>query len=174
MHMTPGRFFRLSVPVLGLVLAGWVGPALADDCDTVLNASFASAKTPYSATMTRTDPKGKGTTTKVIYTGATMYLQVQGQWHGVPITAQEMMDQAKEARKTTKETCKRLGDENIGGEATAVYSSHAESDMGKSDSRIWISKSRGLPIKTEIRVGGGETIVEMITYGTVKPPAGAK
>jgi hypothetical protein len=174
MQMTPGKYFRLALPLMGLALMGWAAPAYADDCSTILNAVLAVSKTPYSATIANSGPQGAAGTDQVIFTGSMMYLQSRGTWHALPMTGKEIADEAIEKSKTTKQTCQRMGDESVGGEAATIFSSYSETEAGKVDSRIWISKSRGLALKTEVHLPALMMMVETFKYGSVQPPAGVK
>jgi hypothetical protein len=56
--------------------------------------------------------------------------------------------------KSSKYTCRYLRDEPVNGEPAAVYSPHSErEDLEiKSDGQLWISKSRGLPLRQELEI----------------------
>jgi hypothetical protein len=63
----------------------------------------------------------------------------------------------------------------MNGEAVAVYSTHSETQDVKSDAQLWISKSKGVPLREELRidVGGklGKSHYSMrYEYGNVQPP----
>ena len=152
------------------ILCAGVAPARADDCAAMLNASIAVAKTPYSATVVKTGAMSG--TDQVIYTGKVMYVQTRGVWHGLVMTPDEIVAEAKEKDKV-KHSCERLGDESVGGEAATLYAMHTDTEAGHVDSRIWISKLRGLLLKSEIHLQNA-TMVETFKYGAVTPPAGVK
>jgi hypothetical protein len=64
----------------------------------------------------------------------------------------------------------------MNGEATAEYTTHTETADMKSDTQVWISKSRGLPLRQDVDtdVGGklGKSHVETrYEYDNVQPPA---
>jgi hypothetical protein len=67
-----------------------------------------------------------------------------------------MLKQQEEARQNSKESCHFLKDDETEGGA-AVYDSHSETNLGKSDLKIWITKATGLPVREEIDLDlGGE------------------
>jgi hypothetical protein len=100
---------------------------------------------------------GKLRTSESISTADASYIKINDQWRKVPITAQDMLKQQEEARQNSKESCHFLNDDTSEGDA-AVYDSHSETDLGKSDLKIWISKATGLPAREEIDLDlGGET-----------------
>jgi hypothetical protein len=63
----------------------------------------------------------------------------------------------------------------VNGEAAALYMAHSENDDVKSDAQTWISKSKGLPLRTEedIDTGGGDKRHMSIRYeyGNIQAPA---
>ena len=66
-------------------------------------------------------------------------------------------------------------DESVNGEAAALYMAHSENDTVKSDAQTWISKSKGLPLRTEedIDTGDGDKRHMSIRYeyGNIQAPA---
>ena len=124
--------------------------------------------------MTEAGP-GKPRSTEMIYLNNTMYIQVNGAWRARPIS-----DQARKDAQTPdpSTTCRIVRDEAVNGEAATVYSLHRQADDSKSDSQMWISKSRGVPLKLEMDtdVGGAagkshRTI--RYEYTNVQAPSGA-
>jgi hypothetical protein len=74
-------------------------------------------------------------------------------------------------RKNNKTTCRYLNDELINGEITAVYSVHEVSPKATSDSKTWISKSKGLPLRSVTDLDAGKNhISTRYEYGNVRPP----
>jgi len=80
----------------------------------------------------------------------------------------------------SKQPCKLVRDESIEGQAATLYSAHDPQDGASVvDTQIWISKSRGLPIRQVIDVDAGGTRGTShtdlrIDYLNVQPPAGVK
>jgi hypothetical protein len=74
------------------------------------------------------------------------------------------------------ERCKALPDEIVAGQAAAVYRAH-NPELGV-DTKIWISKSTHLPLKSELTNGAGGSAMSSFTvstydYNNVRAPAGA-
>ncbi len=89
---------------------------------------------------------------ETIYLGASAFTKLRGKWERSQWTAQRVIKQEQENRQTGNFSCRYLGDEAVNGERAAVYSTHSERDNVKSDGQIWISKSRGLPLRHEFDV----------------------
>jgi hypothetical protein len=68
-----------------------------------------------------------------------------------------MKELAQRNRKNAKNlSCHFVRDEAVNGEGAALYSTHEESEHGKSDNQIWVSKSKGLILRqeTDLDTGG--------------------
>jgi hypothetical protein len=127
---------------------------------------------------------GKPRNVETIYLIDKAYVQVNGKWRESPITPKMMLKNMKEARadadkdvKDSHSTCQMVRDEAINGEAATLYSSHTETKELKADSQIWISKSRGLPLKMEETsdTGAGKNHrVSRFEYTNVQPPPGVR
>lgn len=136
-----------AVSVL-LALGVTVTPAL---------AQTPAACKPVSAAMTKlltTDhanvSTSRGITSQGITAGGVNYIQVRGVWRKSPMSPQDMLKQEEENIRNAKNyTCKALADEVVDGAPASVYTTHSESDAGVADAKVWISKSSGLPLKTE-------------------------
>ena len=165
-----------TVRAVGIMGALGVAPlsARADDCATILSAMFAQAKVPYASTMTMIQPGQPVSRSKSVVTGTKMYVQVNGVWQSMPYSAQEMIDRATENAKKSKQTCRKVGVELVDGEATTIYSDHEETPRGGVDSRIWMSDSRGLPIKLETHFESGVSFTSTVRYDNIQPPVGVK
>ena len=164
------------VRAVGIMGALAVAPmsARADDCATVLSAVFAQAKVPYASTMTTSQPGQPVSRVEAVVIGTKMFVQVNGAWQSMPYSAQEMIDRSTENAKKSKQTCRKVGVELVDGEATTIYSDHEETSRGIVDSRIWISDSRGLPLKIEAHFEGGMSFTSTVRYDNIQPPAGVK
>lgn len=66
-----------------------------------------------------------------------------------------------------------MRDETVDGTAAAVYDEHAETEDGKSDAEIWISKSQELIVRHEAR-SDGFTMTTRYVYTDFQAPANAK
>ncbi|HEY2444393.1 MAG TPA: hypothetical protein VGI20_01465 [Rhizomicrobium sp.] len=149
--------------------------AQADDCDTVQAAMLAQVKVPYRASVSFSNLNGKPATSETIFTGAKIYVQVNGAWQGSPMTAQEAADMAEKAYKDSKHVCRYVGGEQVGGQAASVYTTSFQSPRAHSDSRIWISKSQGMLLKTwQHIVESNQTMTATYEYGNIQPPPGVK
>jgi hypothetical protein len=192
MRTTPlrGRAFWTGAAVaaactaLGWLPAGAATAALAEvaPCQPVIAATAKQVTLPTHMYMTETRSASPGKTTRAetIYTGDAIYIQVNGTWRRSSVTPGELQrQQADNQRSATAMTCRHLRDEAVNGEAAAVYSEHNESADAKTDSTIWISKGRGVPLRLEMDmdVGGlrGKShIATRYEYGAVQPPPGVR
>jgi len=139
-----------------LLLTGPARLAAQDPCQATYDAmnKFMSTPTHIYSTMTGVPNGADKHTTEIIYVGGATYIHLSGKWSRSPMTPQQVRKKEEENRKASKTTCKYLRDESVNGEAAAVYSTQSErADMHtKSDGQIWISKSKGLPLKNEIDI----------------------
>ena|ERR1700761_1476020 len=154
------------------VMAGATA-AQADDCSPLMNAMLSQASKPYNATLTMSDPTGHNQTSKVIFTGAVLYTQIQGQWRSMPMTGKELSDQLRDVSKTAKTTCHRGNDEAVNGQPATVYAAHVENQGSISDNKVWISKANGVPLKSDVTIQQGPHMTTVFDYSKVAPPAGA-
>ena len=153
----------------GHLLIG-AGPLAAqDDCKLVLDAMIKVLDTPTRAYVTM-DITGKTQIVESIYAGGLIYAKYDGKWSSGG-TTQEMKQIAEKNRQTNKTTCRYLNDEPVNGEMTAVYSVHEVSPRSTSDSKTWISKAKGLPLRSDTDMNDGKShISTRFEYGNIKPP----
>ncbi len=156
------------------ILGAAPAAAQADDCATIMSAMFAAAKVAYASSITTTIPGQPAKQSTVVVTGGTMYVQVNGAWHSMPYSAQEIIDRATEKAKTSKQICQKVGAEDLNGEAATIYSHHVENNRTVADGRVWISDASGLPLKIDEHFDGGMAFVQTTRYDNIQPPAGAK
>lgn len=143
--------------------------AAQDDCKVVLDAMTKIFDTPTHAYA---DMNMGGTTQTVesIYAGGVVYAKAGPKWSG-GMTTKDMKDLTEKNRKTNKITCRHLNDEAVNGEMTAVYSVHEVTPRSTSDSKTWVSKAKGLPVRSDMDLDGGKSHISMrYEYGNVKPP----
>jgi hypothetical protein len=110
---------------------------------------------PSNGAKPRTDEASRSET---IYVSGSVYAKVGGHWSRGDWTPQQIMKQEQENRQHSKYICRYLRDESVNGETAAVYATHSEgSDTGHttSDGQVWISKSRGLPLRDEVDIDSG-------------------
>jgi hypothetical protein len=130
---------------------------------------------PSNGTKPRTDEASHSET---IYAGGSVYTKVGGRWARGDWTPQQIMKQEQENRQKSKYTCRYLRDESVNGEGAAIYSTHSErSDVGHimSDGQVWVSKSKGLPLRDEVDIDSGGTAGKnhysgRYEYTNVQPP----
>lgn len=153
----------------GLFLTGGEPLAAQDDCKLVLDAMIKVIDTPTHAYVTM-DITGKPQTSESIYVGGVVYAKYAGKW-SAGATAKEVKEIAEKNRQNNKTTCRYLKDELVNGEVAAVYSVHEVSSRSTMDSKTWISKSKGLPLRSDTDMEGGKHhISTRYEYGNVKPP----
>jgi hypothetical protein len=123
-----------------------VAPAIAVSpvCQPLLAAVEKQAKVPSHSYLTATRG-AKATSTETIATGGVIYVMIHGQWLHSPRTPQDL-EKERAANLGKEAVCTFLRDEAVEGEAAAVYRIQGGA---KEESTVWISKSRGLPLKTE-------------------------
>jgi hypothetical protein len=170
-------------------------PALAMDpaCQSLWQSEKNMANTPVHITMTETQtwskPLSKAASgmgmagakkSEEISTGKGVYVLHGGKWIDMQTSFAEMAKlgdpndpEIKKAREAKR--CKALPDETVTGQATAVYVEHNPSGI---DTKIWISKSTHLPLKSEITnkaAGAAMTSFTVSTYdyNNVRAPSGA-
>jgi hypothetical protein len=152
----------------GLLLIGAKPLAAQDDCKLVLDAMTKLFDTPAHAYVTM-NMSGKPQTGESIYAGGLVYAKYGGKW-SAGTTTKEMKEIAEKNRRNNKLTCRYLKDEPVNGEMAAVYSVHEVAPRSTSDSQNWISKAKGLPLRSDIDLGGNSHISTRYEYGNVKPP----
>jgi hypothetical protein len=141
-------------------------------CKAVFDAMNKTLDTPNHSYMDGIGGAQKG---EMITVNGDRYLLVNGKWSKSRMTVAATKAQEEENIKTAKViTCKRIGDEIVGGDAATVYSEHSENEDTKSDGKVWVSKTRGVLLKNEIELDTGEATKQHITiryeYGNVKAP----
>jgi hypothetical protein len=163
------------------------GSAFAADpsCQLVAGATkkYLTIPTHIYTTETGSYTGGKPRNSESIYLIDKTYVQVNGRWRVSPVTPKMMLDDMKEAwaeaDSNSHSTCQMVRDEAINGEAATLYSSHTETKDLKADSQIWISKSRGLPLKMEQSADTGGAAgkshrVSRFEYTNVQAPPGVQ
>jgi hypothetical protein len=167
------RFLPL-VCVIGITLM-LSGRVWADDCAAFSDAAIAQAKVPHATMHVATAPGESEQRTETIVTADKVYTQIDGAWHGTPLSAQDVLEAIKEARergRNTPRTCQKVPGETINGEPTTLLNVHSESNGQTADAKIWISNSSGLPLKSEMRFSSGSVIYDTFRYDNVTAPPG--
>ena len=176
------RFYSRFLLVISLVLIAASGLAADSTCKMLAdaNAKIYAIPAHIYSTETAAHTGGKPRSSELIYFNNTTYIQINGKWTISPATPKRMADMHKDAEnKHPNATCRAVRDELVNGEAATLYSMHEDTADAKVDSQIWISKSRGLPVKfeTDMDAGGagGKTHRAMrYEYTNVQAPAGAQ
>jgi hypothetical protein len=136
----------------------------------------------YSIDSAQTDARlhgGRPSVSESIWTGTDDYVLNHGKWMKSPIDIAEVRTSVKEAFTKVKATCSHLRDESVNGEPAAVWRIHSVSDYDTSDSDLWISRSSGMLLKSDVHqdVGGAfgkSHIIARYEYTNVRPPAGVQ
>jgi hypothetical protein len=149
------------------------------DCKIVRDAVDKLTTVPNHAYETETNPArpAEGASNhEVIHTGGTIYVLMNGKWKKSPMSEAQMRAQEQENWKNAKNvSCKHLRDESVKGESAALYSTHNEDADSKEDGQVWVSKSKGLPVREEqdVDLGSGDKHHMSIRYeyNNVQAPA---
>ncbi|MGA2427782.1 MAG: hypothetical protein ABSH13_04705 [Candidatus Acidiferrum sp.] len=156
-------------------------PALDSVCQTIVDANDKLYTTSFHMYMTQTSPgieNGKPMKSEVVFVGGPRrYVWYDGKWTDSPFSTADLKEMEERNLKNAKnESCRYLRDEPVNGESAAVYTEHGESEHGKDDSQIWISKSKGLILRmeTDLDTGGGANGKSHLSvryeYGNVQAP----
>jgi hypothetical protein len=155
-------------------------PQTADStCNVVLAALDKNFTVPYHMYMTQTSAalqNGKPMNTEMIFASGKRYVLYDGKWSVSDISDDDMKAMQLKARQTAKNlSCHYVKDETVNGESAALFATHGESEHGKDDNQIWISKSKGVILKqeTDIDIGAGRPKTHMSVryeYANVQAP----
>jgi hypothetical protein len=164
--------------VLALPLASPVAHADAAACQPVIAAMARVAGIPSHQYMTRTLPGMGSKQSEVVITASAMWILVDGRWKSIPYDGQRQVAEMKrkyaEAVASGSVSCARAADEAAGGEPAAVYTLHQTTEAGTTDTRVWISTSRGLPMRQVIDIPELKARTDSrFDYANVQPPTGA-
>ena len=176
----------------------WVStaPAVAMDpaCQALVQSQRTMANTPVHILMTETRTWSKSLSgpaasmgmsgtkrSEEISTGKAVYVRTGDRWIDMQASFAGMTEHGDpndpEVKKMQEANrCKALADEAVAGQPAAVYEEH-NPELGI-DTKIWISKSTHLPLKSEITNKAGGAAMTSFTvstydYKNVRAPAGA-
>ncbi len=141
------------LPIAALVMAtAPLGASAA--CDAVIAAVHKVYQVPTHMYMTETT--GRGRSYETIYLNGAVYIKSKGAWQKSSVTVQDLQN-GKETAVKPGDTCTQVRDEAVNGEAATLYKAHHQTPDDTVDTQMWISKSRGLPLKqiNDIDVGSG-------------------
>ncbi|MGO9338796.1 MAG: hypothetical protein ACLPY1_14950 [Terracidiphilus sp.] len=120
-------------------------------CQAVDDASKKQQSVPYRLSTTSSFGSGPEKTTESVVVDGTLYSQVNGQWVSMPVPPlRPKQNDADSANKSLKQLCQHVRDEPVNGEDAAVYSIHSETPPGNFDQLMWISVSKGLPLRMDM------------------------
>lgn len=180
---------------VGLVCCGIAlsTPALAMDpaCQPLIQSQSNMTNKPVHITMTETRTWSKTLSraaagmgmggvekSEEISTGKNVYVMRRGKWidMGATFAGANGDPNDPEIKKAQEgKRCQALPDETVGGQAAAVYEEHNPSGI---DTKIWISKSTRLPLKSKITNKAAGSAMTSVTvsaydYNDVRAPVGA-
>ena len=167
-----------SRPLARLVAIGLfaaVSAAHANDCiDVPKAAAMAQVKAPHSVVHVMTSPGKAPERADMVFAGDKAYMKVDGKWSAIPFSAKDQVDMINSSSaKGQVVTCQKTAGETIAGEPTFLMTVH-ESAPKVSDARIWIATRTGLPMRTEMKLGGGLVVSDEFRYDNIQAPAGVK
>ena len=144
------------------------------ECQPVLAAGEKQFTVPSHAAISTTGMGPAPMNSEVINIAGETYVKVMDRWMKSPMSSEQLVKQAREKMTSGKTSCKQLPDESVDGVSANVYSSHTDTEHGGTDSQVWVAKSTGLPLKTEIDMtmtGGKKSHVSVkYDYENVKAP----
>jgi hypothetical protein len=130
----------------------------ASSCDGVIAAAIKVLEVPAHLYMTETAGVNGGKTknAETIYLNGVTYVNVNGRWLKSPISPKELEEGKKESEQKNG-MCSVVRDEAVNGEPATLYKVHNQTPDDTVDTQIWISKSKGLPLRQidDIDAGGG-------------------
>lgn len=182
-HLTRLRRRLFAGATVTALVAAAPLSAQSGSCSQLLATSMKLYDAPYHMYMVdsaQTDARlngGKPTVSEAISTGGVTYFLVRGTWRKSPIGPADYKKSQQDADAANKPTCTHVRDESVNGEAASVWHSHSVTEVGTSDTDMWISKSRNVLLKSDIRmdVGGNmgkSHIMSRYEYTNVRAPAG--
>jgi outer membrane lipoprotein-sorting protein len=89
----------------------------------------------------------------------------------------DRINAVKSSAERANQTCEKPASDTVKGDAATVVVVHTDAGGKRSDARLWISDKSGLPLKSEIRVDGGNEIAivtDDFRYDHIEAPAGVK
>jgi hypothetical protein len=119
-------------------------PAADASCTAMIEATIPKPSAPYRGTQSIALQGGKTMENKMVYIGATMYMQIEGSttWSGTPVGDLKVL--VAETAKLTS-NCKAGATELIGSTPTRVWTSQIKSPVvgSMSEQKLWIGIADG-------------------------------
>jgi outer membrane lipoprotein-sorting protein len=165
--------FRFTILAVSAALFAAQATA-ADDCAEVRAATLAGVSRPYAATIRIEHADDLPTTSHVVMTGDKMYVEMHRVWNSTPMTTKQLIDKTNKSSLKDQLVCQRTGDETLDGVATTIYAVENQAPARAGHSRVWVAKANGLPMKTEVSLGGGDVMTSVFDYDNVQVPEGAR
>ena len=119
---------------------------------------------------------------EMIIIGKETYMKVNGSWKKFPVDIGSQLPKMREMLSDeilkSVSGAEYLGDENVNGQSAMVYryKGKGTGDVSSYTSRVWVSRTSGLPQKIEAVYDGGpiKSMVTNYTYDNVdvEPPTG--
>ncbi len=174
--------YRRFSPLLATALA-LLGPTVAHSqtaqtaCRPLIDAEkkqIVAAKHVYM-TERSTIPGAKDEAHESITAGGVNYMMMHGKWMRSPLSPKDFLEQLEQNLTTAKVyTCRRLGNESVGGASSIVYTAHTENEGVTADVRTWVASGTGLPLRQEedLDTGAGDKrhLSIRYEYGNVRAP----
>ena len=174
------RFLALCAVIAGGLIAAPAVRAqqLADaSCGPVATAFLKMASAPRYRSVIAMGAPGHTQQAERIVVGDTTYYGGAGHWLKKTAALSERLQADREIGMRLT-GCRSVRSDNVAGEGVQVYAAHSASTspVTRSDMEVWISKSRGFPVRVDSDAsfnGGAPThSTETITYGgDIRPPA---
>lgn len=167
-----------SLVIVVLCTASARAQTLSPECQAMMDAGAKQFSVPSHAFMTSTGISSALSQSEMINVNGVTYAMVNGTWMKSPVSVEQLIQQSRAQVASAKaHTCQAMPEETVDGVATSVYTSHTVTATGATDSRVWIAKATGLPIKSEIDMTMGDrkshTSVRY-EYNNVTAPPGVK
>lgn len=147
---------KLALIPMAVLLTAVPPATAASGCDAVISAALKVLQVPAHLYMIETGQGGKSRNAETIYLNGVTYVMINGPWRKSGISPTDLLEAKKESEQNAG-TCTMVRNEAVNGEAATLYMAHHQTAADTVDTQIWISKSRGLPLKqiNDIDVGGG-------------------
>jgi hypothetical protein len=144
------------VPVSAMNASLFAFAGIDSACQVILEANKKTLKTPFHAYSTM-KVAGQSMKSEIIFVGGKEYSMAGGTWQVDPVNADEREKDQEENTAIAKASCQHVRDESIDGTAAGVYISHSPGG----DQTIWIAKSTGVVLRSELDVARGSAKTHM-------------
>jgi hypothetical protein len=175
---------RLLNPIFAALLGSVLAtPALAMDpaCQPVADANAKMLATPTHITSSTTAAYagGKPRNTEMFYAGNAIYVKLRGKMGShqddAPGHAEDGAGGSRKQERDLPLCTRRIREWRSG----ALYAEQSNTEVGKSEAQTWISKSRGVPLRTEMDIDVGASMGKShmsmrYDYANVQPPTGVR